>query len=414
MRPVLWGLAALAVGVAAAPADEPVWVFVSGDLNGYLSPCGCVKPMSGGIRRRATAIRSIAGNREAVVIETGPITSGIGRQTDMKAESFAEAFREMGGSAIAWTAADAEKGDALLEAVSRLSGGITIASGVTQPTPHIKPAVEDGPFRICSVAADTRDLERALGAKVLDAQAAIEAEAVKARNNLAKLIVLFDGSDVQALKLKPVADVRLIVHRGPVQSGLRPKASGGAWLIPRGELGKKLIALRWQDEQWKELRVIDLGPQYADDPRVATLYRDYQDRVRREKLLDQTPRKETEAFAGTKNCLKCHAEEGDIWAASKHAVALRTLEKLNSDADPECVGCHVVGLDSTKGFRSRTQTPLLPNVGCESCHGPGARHSADPKASQMGKVGPKSCLPCHDANNSPNFDFAKYWPKIAH
>jgi len=414
MKSLLWMLAGITFAVAAAPADDPVWVFVSGELNGYLSPCGCVKPMSGGIRRRATAVRSIAGNREAVVIEAGPLTSGLGRQSDIKAETFAQAFREMGGSAIAWTAQDASKGAALLEAVSRLSGGLTIASGLANPVPNLKPAIEDGPFRICAIAADPTELELALDVKAAPSQVVLDAESARARNSLAKLIVLFDGNAEQAARLKPSTDVALIVYRGPISAGLRPKTVAGVWLVPGGQLGKSLIALRWQDDQWKELRIIDLGPQFPDEPRVSTLYRDYQDRVRREKLIDQVPRQTTDPFAGTKACMKCHAEEGMVWSASRHAVALRTLEKLNADADPECVGCHVVALNSEQGFRSRARTPHLPNVGCESCHGPGQRHSQDPAGAPMPKVGAKSCVPCHDTNNSPNFNFAKYWPKVAH
>ncbi|MBC8065424.1 MAG: cytochrome c family protein, partial [Chlorobia bacterium] len=113
-------------------------------------------------------------------------------------------------------------------------------------------------------------------------------------------------------------------------------------------------------------------------------------------------------------CGKCHTESEKVWKKSKHAVALKTLEREGHDRDPDCVECHVVGLASIYGFTSRKATPGLTDVGCESCHGPGAKHSLTPKEVPMGKVGQESCMPCHKSENSPHFDFAKYWAKIAH
>ena len=53
-------------------------------------------------------------------------------------------------------------------------------------------------------------------------------------------------------------------------------------------------------------------------------------------------------------------------------------------------------------------------MGCESCHGAGAAHSASPWKVKLPKVGQKSCLPCHTLTNSPEFDFATYWPRVKH
>ena len=61
---------------------------------------------------------------------------------------------------------------------------------------------------------------------------------------------------------------------------------------------------------------------------------------------------------------------------------------------------------------------------CENCHGPGSRHIelVDSGADDPGAVmrvtkqqaRDSQCLECHDNDNSPDFDFDKYWPDVEH
>ena len=68
------------------------------------------------------------------------------------------------------------------------------------------------------------------------------------------------------------------------------------------------------------------------------------------------------------------------------------------------------------------------NVGCEDCHGPGEKHADAElggneelqkklrKAMVVTKAESKKqqCYTCHDLDNSPDFDFDKYWPFVEH
>jgi len=68
------------------------------------------------------------------------------------------------------------------------------------------------------------------------------------------------------------------------------------------------------------------------------------------------------------------------------------------------------------------KTPNLANVQCENCHGRGAAHIQAIAAGKQGRaatetlraVTPNSCIRCHDEENSANFRYATFWPKIRH
>jgi len=167
-------------------------------------------------------------------------------------------------------------------------------------------------------------------------------------------------------------------------------------------------------------------------------------------LRNRSARRRT--FAGSESCADCHTAATEVYLDTTHAHALETLVKLVPPRhfDPECLSCHVVGWDSQKhfpfvsGYLGLEQTPLLVGNGCENCHGPSARHAAaengefdasDEELEQLravlrlkvvenegnkegqefagGKV-VQMCMQCHDLDNSPDFDFQTYWPKIKH
>jgi hypothetical protein len=112
--------------------------------------------------------------------------------------------------------------------------------------------------------------------------------------------------------------------------------------------------------------------------------------------------------------MSCHAEAYKAWHNSAHANALADLEREGHARDPDCLSCHVTGLASTVGFTTRALTPKLANVTCESCHGPAKSHTLSPKLFHLPTVGRESCVGCHSVDNSPNFDFDRFWPKVQH
>jgi len=118
-------------------------------------------------------------------------------------------------------------------------------------------------------------------------------------------------------------------------------------------------------------------------------------------------------YASDQMCMTCHPKKHETWNKSRHGHAYETLKKINKAFDPECLKCHVTGLDRIGGFVSEVDTPELKNVQCEACHGPSLSHVKNfqikPKADAQ-----QACNLCHVKNHSPNFNYSKYWPKIKH
>jgi hypothetical protein len=145
-------------------------------------------------------------------------------------------------------------------------------------------------------------------------------------------------------------------------------------------------------------------------------------------------------YVGSATCKSCHEDAYKIWKASPHSHAYQTLVDARHPSlrqyDGECVLCHVVGFGYKSGFTDEQRTPYLKNVGCESCHGPCSEHVADPDDKKAraainplkarvvdGKPEDRkvvdnrmdaSCVKCHDTDNSHDYRFEKYWPRIVH
>ena len=118
-------------------------------------------------------------------------------------------------------------------------------------------------------------------------------------------------------------------------------------------------------------------------------------------------------YTGSDRCAPCHEQAFAKWATSGHAHAFQTLIENKQEYHPKCLGCHTIGYGMTHGYISPIATPLLVNVGCESCHGPSSRHP-DQVQQGFGRTNTEFCVSCHSSENSPDFKPAEYIPKVKH
>ena len=116
------------------------------------------------------------------------------------------------------------------------------------------------------------------------------------------------------------------------------------------------------------------------------------------------------AYVGSAACSGCHQPAYTWWSTTAHGHAYRTLQERNKEYNLDCVGCHVTGYEQPGGSTVTHNRELaLVNVGCESCHGPGAAHAKNPEKVGMIRDTPAStCVQCHNAQHSDLFDYETY------
>jgi hypothetical protein len=187
---------------------------------------------------------------------------------------------------------------------------------------------------------------------------------------------------------------------------------GGAWVLYAGNQGKQIGETRiFFGEGGGAPEVVNklhfLGDIYPGDPEMQRFVNGSMSGIARTKPAVGAP------YAGSAACMQCHPAVHVQWTATEHAKALSALKSVKDRKAPGCLRCHTTGFGRDGGFTSTEATPQLADVGCESCHGAGRDHIARP-ARGYGKVGIATCQPCHDLENSPDFDYYSYFERVVH
>lgn len=416
MKTVLALVAALgALGIATGLSQPAGTICViGGDTLGYLSPCGCTKPMIGGIRRRAALTQQITAGRNSLILENGGLVAGNGRQDQLKAEALVEILSGVGAHAVYLSPSERALGAGGMVSLLNLGGPFFLDSQSQGDLElGLQNSVTSGKFRV--FAASPRGAVSQLpGETRLDWGEALKAIQVQSAEPAVSTVLLCGGdlqAATEAAKACPGLDIIVYRSKGMPEPPMRV---GTTWLVTPADHGKYVVTFRWVQNSLKDWRRIALKADIPDDRRASLTYTTYLKRLTQEGLLAKMPRIEGKAFAGNKTCMSCHPEAAEVWKKSAHSQALTTLHEEGHQRDPDCVGCHVVGLGSKKGFQNEGVTPQLKHVGCESCHGPGKDHSLAPYKVKMPASGQRSCMACHTPDHSPGFQFAPYWSRIKH
>ena len=241
------------------------------------------------------------------------------------------------------------------------------------------------------------------------------------------------GNNQLAEKVEGI-DVIISGHQG---YHLRsPKKVGNTLMMQPGSQGKYLGQLELKVISGKiasnDGKTVALSASIPDDPKLVNLVDEFD-----KELLLAFPLESPKGKIGTSKlnqnlCIACHREQFQQWNSTLHSHAWQTLVDKKQAHNPECQQCHTSLYNEPNGFSRLSDTPDMVNVQCAECHRPAIsdvrthmNRSKQTIASTNGKTNGKAqsdfkkiteqtCLKCHNEENSPQFDFAKFLAKVTH
>jgi Cytochrome c554 and c-prime len=432
-------------------------VFISSSIHGSLEVCGCPIHPLGGVARRAgyiDAFRKRSPQAAIIQVDAGYIFSddanlakdGLREDARLMNEWIVRAnevmnldivnlsYRDLpyAGSLLKPDAPRTSQKSALISANIKPADGTRIA-----PSPYVIKFVTGErlpkPVRIAfiglsDIAPDNhKDAVARSGFVIEDPLPAAKAALAEVRDKADVTVIVGFLSMPTVNKLaRQNDDLDLIIATDERGLVLDPKQVNNALIVYSAKETKHLAELRlYADAEGLidrfTARYIELDEIIPDDPQMAAMTKAArkeidaaQMRVAEEDAKALLAKDPASPYVLSETCGKCHVAEYAVWEKTLHSHAFAALETKNRTFDAACVGCHSLGFQK-EGFVNIKATPQFANVHCESCHGPGLEHAAQPAAGNY-KTPSKneSCLVCHDRENSPDFDFNKYWPVIAH
>lgn len=453
-----------AEAVAPPLADWPApagALVLSGEQLGYLEPCGCSAGQLGGLLRRYRLIEQLKAERKwplaladlGSLIKDPASARGGPEQTKIKFHTALQALAAMKYDALALSPEDLKVG--VDEAVGQflnlpgespkvVAANVAAAGLESKVVPSVRAkagavtfgltAVVD-PEAINALRDPSRDLltvkpvDESLPGVLADLERDTQVQVLLAHFPLARardLAVKYPGFDV-VVALSAAGDPPTeaeTVNGGKtlvVTVGQRGKFTGVVGYYPGSE-----PALRY--------RLVTLGPKFDGPaaPVKRVIEDEYRDALKSQGVVANFPRHDSigggsgTRYVGAEACKSCHPNTFAKWSSTKHARAFESLvndPKPNTIYDAECVSCHTTGFEYTTGWTSPDQTAFLKGNQCENCHGPASKHAAEPDDKAVRELmhltadradKNRLCLRCHDEDNSPHFDFGKYWPQVAH
>ena len=401
----------------AVQREDEFTIFLTGYELGALKPCGCSGGQLGGLDRRWAVLSSVP-NQKKLTIDVGSFVESDSEQDLIKYSILMQAFSLLDYDVVNLTRTD-------LEIARNL--GLLFNPVVGFISPYGTGEKIAGKFQNQYLLKD-----KYMTISVLTCS--LETSPIEQIREIFTLKPDQQGLNILIIDQYDEAIVSSIAELGIVDCLVFPSDSDEPRVIgdPNerplifsvGRFGRyvcKLGITAASDEQDGldiSFSVIPIVEKLKQGPSLVRLYKDYQHLVKEANLLEKFPRFALPnglKYEGSKSCKECHEYEYKMWRRKAHAQAYKTLVKVGSQYDPECVVCHVVGMDYESGYISEEKTGYLKNVGCENCHGPGSVHNRTEGLTKTTE--PKSdCIFCHTPEKSAGYagHEQEYLEKIRH
>lgn len=412
----------------------------SGQVHGYLKPCGCSEPQKGGFARRYNFIEAVKARGWPVLqVDLGDLIQKGGPEALIKYRYSMESMKllRIGATGIG----ENELVQPLIATLAEyalnerkpsvLATNLTVKSFADQKPPVFgREMIAGGPKHglpfvgIASIVAPSvakanndpndvsietveKQLDKLLRTSIAELQQGIKKQ--QADNNLPLdtplLVLLYQGSVEEAkacAKKNPEFQVILCLCKEE-EPPARPVIVGETMIVEVGHkgrsvgvLGALLTGKTDNPFDFGQYELVPLGPEFetpqgkeAQNPIHDVLQR-FAEEIKRDDYLARFPQTRhvvqvtfpEATYVGSQKCKSCHKHAYKIWDDSPHPHAYDDLANKATrptlrQFDGECVVCHVTGFQYLTGYRNEQKTPHLRGVGCESCHGPGSEHIKD-------------------------------------
>lgn len=456
------------------PQPQASLVF-TGEMDGYLEPCGCagLDNQKGGLMRRHSLIKQLQSKDwNPLCFDMGGLIRRLGPQAEIKYRYALESLVEMDYDAIGFGARELQlSSDAILYVLANLdaeNNPLVSANaamfGYEGGFSKRYRVVEAGGKRVGvtavvgnkhqAIVENNRDITWQEPAAALQ-QVVPQLEAEQCD----LLVLMVHGDPDEAAELaRQFPQFDLVSTTGGAEeppNRFRDVEGSEAGLIETGHKGMYTIVIGIYDDPEQPFRFqrVPLDHRFEDSRAMQQMMVEYQEELKGTKLagLGLTGVKHpVDSFVGSGACADCHFEATEVFEKTPHSHATERIVQLDPPRhfDPECLSCHVTGWEPQEyfpymsGFMGLEETPHLTGNGCENCHGPGAAHVAaesgevDTDQAELERLRARmrmeivenegnkgdqklgtvvqNCLECHDIDNSPDFDFQEYWPKVKH
>lgn len=459
--------------------EKPACALVlTGEIHGYLEPCGCSPTQSGGFARRGSLLKELEKNGWPVAaLDVGGLLKRSRRQDQIKFETMLDGMYEMKYVATGLGTEELLLGpDYLLplyvpddpKSIPFLGANIVFFDVPDLGVPLHYKVLQVGDVKVGVTAVyglSHKDTVAPDGVQtnitITSPQEALTKVLPQLQaENPDFLVLLSYGTEEEAKKLaEEFPEFPIILTAGSPEDPIgKPMEVNKSWILETGMKGRSVGVLGYYPDHKDhpfQFEVIELNKQrFPIDDRMVDLMRKYQQRIIDENISVTDPGLGPHPtgwkFVGSEQCGTCHKKAFEHWKTTGHGKATETLihGRPGEEAhwvprlhDPECLSCHVVGWEPQQyqryesGYVSEEATPHLRHQGCENCHGPGSKHTEIEQAfaanaSSVSEADLETfrkavrrsyetaekqmCVQCHDAENSPKFDFENDWEKIEH
>ena len=421
--------------LGCSPTPPPsLQIVVSGDTAGWITPCGCTANQSGGLERRASLLKTLGPSDRIVYLDVGGSAAGKSPYQQVKLKSILLGDQLMGLELHNIGAPETQLAPETLFQIAKetktqlLSANLQAANAngaVPESLTAYRVIQRDGVRVLVTSVVDPTLIKNTMW-KARDASSSVLQVLQKEKADIKIVLAYMDEPGLRSLA-ESLPEVDFIVG-GPTGQTLSPSLVGPVEIMSATNKGKFLarIELQKQGKTWKTVKrgALEVTSTLPLEPALSKNLEDYLSTLGKldfsageTGLVTSQPatiaNQAEYRIAGSDSCVQCHKDDNQSWHVSKHSHAWQTLIDKKSHVDPSCQVCHTTGYGLSGGFVQVAKSSQMVNVGCESCHGPSQAHVLNPKTKTT-YLSREQCVRCHDHENSPEFEYNKYWAKITH